>query len=64
MYTRIRIREFAACMENYQGKWLIFQGRHLCQNSFCLPCVKGSTLKGKNVPLFFPLRVDPFSEEA
>ena len=34
----------------------------LCQNCFCLPSEKGSTLTGKNVSIFFPFRENPFSE--
>ena len=40
--------------------------RKLCQNSFCFPAGKGSSLKGKNLlpfgSRFFPFRVDSFQK--
>ena len=43
---------------------MLFQGRQFCQNNFCAPSEKGSTLKGiaPFVSKFFSFREDPFSE--
>ena len=45
------------------GKLVHFQRLLLCQNGFCLPIEKESTLKGNlKKSKLFPLKVDPSSE--
>ena len=38
---------------------MLFQGRQLCQNQFCLPSEKGSTPKGKNLEISLPFQSRP-----